>query len=81
MATRAKFEVRSVTRSKNYQCGAKGDLFTVNLQPVHDGSEENRLFFEATPTGEIELGVVGPVVAALFEIGREFYVDFTPAND
>ncbi len=79
--TRAKFSVLSVTRSANYHRGSTGDLFTVKLNPVCDGSEENRAFYDATPAGSIELSVINPVTAAPFEIGREFYVDFTPAND
>jgi len=50
------------------------------LAPVIDGSEENKAFYAATPGGFINLGVVNQAAAAQFEVGQEFYVDFTPAG-
>jgi hypothetical protein len=68
---RAKFKVEQVIPVDN---GA-----TVVLRPVTQGSEENEKFFKFTPWGSIELGTVNNDAIAEFEIGKEVYVDFTPA--
>lgn len=77
MTVRAKFKVLSVTRQAGW--GGHKELHTVRLQPVTGGSEENQKFYGSTPSGQIELGVVTESVGNQFDIGCEFYVDFTPA--
>jgi hypothetical protein len=74
MTVRAKFRVVSVTESEN-------GLKTANLSPVTSGSPENERFFKWTPGGQIVLGTINPEAAKEFYPGREFYVDFTPADD
>ncbi len=71
---RAKFKVQSVTESE-------GGLKTANLTPVTSGSPENEKFFKWTPGGQIQLGTINPHAAAQFVPGKQFYVDFTPANE
>lgn len=78
MSIRAKFFVQSITTSKSWS--GPGLMGTVLLQPVTDGSEENRKFYEATPGGKIELGTVNSEALKQFNIGDEFYIDFTPAR-
>lgn len=73
MTVRAKFKVQSVTESE-------GGLKTANLSPVTSGSPENERFFKWTPGGQIQLGTINPDAAAQFVPGRQFYVDFTPAE-
>jgi len=58
----------------------EGGTNRVSLYPVVSGSEENKQFFKWSPGGKIELAVVNPDTAALFEPGKEYYVDFTPAE-
>ncbi len=48
--------------------------------PVTGGSEENKKFFSASPSGKLEIGVMNPEAAKQLEVGKEYYVDFTPAN-
>lgn len=85
-AVRAKFRV--MNRSESFQ-GAD----TVRLRPVigpchgkHDhnadaneGLAENLSFWEATPGGEIELLVDNREAWEKFEVGKAYYIDFTPA--
>ncbi|MDN8617853.1 hypothetical protein [Variovorax ginsengisoli] len=78
MSVRAKFKVVSITTSARWN--GPGTMGTVKLQPVTSGSEENKKFYEATPSGEITLGTINQDALAQFEIGKEFYVDFTPAE-
>ncbi len=51
----------------------------VRFQAVMGGSEENKKFFEATPSGYVEVWVTEDV-ANQFQDGAEYYVDFTPAD-
>lgn len=69
---RAKFKVESV--------GPNGYAHEVKLTPVTTGSEENESFFAATPGGSIVMSVVKEDTANLFEVGKEYYVDFTPVE-
>ena len=93
---RAKFKVDSIERSgytNGYQDGPDGkpdyskpiktELHTVKLSPVYgngDPNHENTKFWKASPSGELRLGTVNPDAAKVFELGKEFYVDFTPAD-
>jgi hypothetical protein len=52
----------------------------IQLYPVMDGSEENKDFFKYTPGGHIDLQVMNPLAVEQFEAGKEYYVDFTPAD-
>jgi hypothetical protein len=58
----------------------RGGYSTIKLMPVTSGSEENKTFYKWTPGGSIELSTVNPEAAAGFEVGKEYYVDFTLAQ-
>jgi hypothetical protein len=47
----------------------------VVLKPVSSGSEENM-----KPDGECRMLLLNKAAAAAFEIGKAYYLDFTPAN-
>lgn len=75
MNTRAKFsckEIKSVGMASE-----GGENYQIIFEPVYSGSEENREFFRYTPSGQIRLGVVSPSTAGQFEVGHDYYVDFT----
>ncbi len=76
MTVRAKFKVDSVTRRKEHD-GQESQ--TIRLMPVISGSEENKRFYKYTPSGNIELCTVNPEAGNQFELGKEYYIDFTPA--
>jgi hypothetical protein len=73
MSVRAKFKVEAVTRRS-------GEVFNVELWPVTSGSEENAQFYKWTPSGKIELQTINADAAAQFEVGGEYYIDFTRAE-
>lgn len=76
MSVRAKFVCEGKTEyGENGASGA-----AISLRAVYSNSEENKKFFNATPCGEITLSVVNPEAAKQFEQGKEYYVDFTPAQ-
>jgi hypothetical protein len=61
--------------------GQEGKVGTeIALMAVYSGSEENKKHFQYTPNGSITLGILNPDTAAMFEVGKDYYVDFTPAN-
>lgn len=62
--------------------GEEPYAYVINLGPCAYGtSPENASFFEATPCIQINLGVVNLGGAAVFTLGEEMYVDFTPAKE
>ncbi len=71
--TRAKFKVTEVTERE-------GGGHEVKLLPVTGGSPENESFYKWTPGGNISLGTINEEAAKQFKPGKEFYVDFTPAE-
>jgi hypothetical protein len=70
---RAKFYVESTT---HYKSGG----ITVRLNPVLSNTEENKSFWEATPSGHMELQINNPSAIRFFDIGAEYYVDFIPSD-
>ena len=94
MSVRAKFQLNSYTTSLQhvrYEPKADGsgpdfdrpvqkECRTLNLTPVKGDSPEDKAFWDATPTGSIQLGTVNPEAWKHFEIGKTYYVDFTPVE-
>lgn len=78
MTVRAKFVVQSVTTQQHWD-KSKGNIATIKLLPVTSGSDENKEFYAATPSGTIELGTVNQAAADQFQLGAEYYVDFHKA--
>lgn len=80
---RAKFRLNSYTtelhRGSN---GENEEKRTLNMTPVYSDEEgsENKVFWQYTPTGSIQLGTVNKAAWEQFQIGKEYYVDFTPAE-
>lgn len=78
MVIRAKFCVTSIITT-GY---APGQFHTkVVLEPRY-GLElaEDVRFCKATPSGRMEMAIDNPFAIAEMEIGRTFYVDFTPVE-
>lgn len=46
----------------------------------HNIATENHIFSKHTPQGETKLFITNPIAAGRFEVGREYYNDFTPAH-
>lgn len=73
MVVQAKFKVESL--QVNEDGGG-----TVHLRPVTSGSDENADFYKYTPGGDITLSTINPKAMSAFELGAEYYVDFTRAD-
>jgi hypothetical protein len=55
------------------------DGFCLSFFPVYIGSPENEQFFKCTPGGSLTFNVLNTAAAEKFEVGKEYYLDFTPA--
>jgi hypothetical protein len=72
---RCKFICQGVTKTwDNY---TKRNLFTAEFYAVQDGSPENKAFFASTPSGSLK---VCSILPDIFEPGKEYYIDISPAN-
>jgi hypothetical protein len=93
MSVRAKFKLDTITigqsqrlidQSKSWTSDNTEtvEMRTLQFSPVYangDPEHENSKFWRATPSGKLELGTINPEAWQNFEIGKEYYVDFTPA--
>ena len=79
MSVRAKFTCNSITRQQHWD-KSKGEIQSIKLAPVTSGSEENKAFYEATPSGEISLNTLNQAAGNYFELGKEYYIDFVKAE-
>jgi hypothetical protein len=74
MTVRAKFTVTEVT---HMQGTSKRLKFTAQ----YDSSiPEDQRFQKATPWGQFEMVVDNPAALEQFELGKAYYLDFTPAS-
>lgn len=91
MTVRAKFEVTQIDRilsfkypdktkegHANYSLPEEIEVQTIKMRPVGKDSEENKVFWDATPSGTLELQTINPKAWRYFELGQEFYIDFKP---
>ena len=69
--TRCKFKV---TSKNEMECG-----FGVEMSAVMSGSEENKIFFKHTPNARFSLQSLEAKTAELFKVGKEYYIDISPA--
>jgi hypothetical protein len=76
MTVRAKFKCNELIKRTGWE-KENPFLYAAKFSAVSSGSEENKSFFAATPSGNIEVSTVKNDV---FEVGKEYYIDFTPAE-
>ncbi len=69
--------------AKGYYVTTPCEMVTIEMYPVYgngDPNHENTKFWQASPSGKLELNCVNAEASAQFKVGREFYVDFTDAT-
>jgi hypothetical protein len=72
----------AMTVRAKYKCTHKDEDingFKITLEPVVDGSAENKEFFKWTPYGKMEMGTINAKAAEEFVVGQEYYIDFNKA--
>ncbi len=74
--TRAKFRCVGVTKRPSWRGAGIPFTYDAEFQAVTEGSDENKRFFAATPSGNIKISTLA---VDAFEPGEEYYVDFVPA--
>lgn len=75
---RAKFFVTTV---KHNHSGDPNTVFaTIELAPVYADGGENEDWSRYTPSGKIEMNVTNPAAIDKLELGKAYFVDFTPAD-
>ena len=95
MSVRAKFKVTRIERFMSTKAVKRErpdhsvvteyvpcETWNIRMSPVSGGGSgsENAAFWNATPGGEIQLMTVNADAVQQFNLGGEFYVDFTPAT-
>lgn len=73
---RAKFRCVATNKS-DYGAGPQD---TVILQPVTSG-QGNESWSKWTPAGKLEMTITNPEAVAKFELGKSYFLDFTPADE
>lgn len=76
MTVRCKYTCNKVVKSTAWSDKTKF-LYEAEFSPVMDGSEENKKFYDATPSGHLKVGTYKQDV---FEPGKSYYIDITEAD-
>lgn len=74
MTIRCKFYCATISETLHNLNGGKKSLYEAKFNVVYDGSEENKQFFQWTPTGELRVGLYKENT---FQVGKEYYIDIT----
>lgn len=77
MSVKAKFRCSEVA---HVDYGNGYSVSKVLLFPVYDNSEENKEFWNATPTGRLEMDIRNEAAAKHFEAGKEYYLSIEKAE-
>lgn len=83
-AMRAKLKLHHITPYKDTGGNTTGELLRFHAVAAGaygpEGNDENNTFAKFSPSASLEIHVANPVLIGKFEIGTEYYVDFTPAS-
>lgn len=77
MNVRAKF---TVTEVKHIHSFGTHNIAEVTLIPVWGNGEGNKEWSEATPQGKLTMLITNPAAIEAFELGKAYFLDFTPAD-
>lgn len=82
---KAKFKCMEVNQKFQFTGRDGKDVIhpEVTLRPVYAGAEasdEDKAFWEATPNGELHMIITNTAAAETFEIGKDYYLTFEPAD-
>jgi hypothetical protein len=75
--TRALFTVNDLLKRENAE--GQTTSIVVKMNPSYE-TGANKAFFEATPTGSLEMTITNPAAFDLFKSGKKFWLDFTPVE-
>lgn len=75
---RAKFRVMAIEPAQN--ADPNNVFTTIRMIPVWEQDGVNRAWSKATPSGELKISITNPDAIDRFDLGKDYYLDFTPAN-
>jgi len=78
MKVRAKFVCYGINHL--HQSDPNAVCATITLQPVYGDGSDNAQWSKWTPQGKIEMMITNPAAIEGFELGKSYFVDFTPAE-
>lgn len=78
MNVRAKMKVMVITPF--HSSDPNGVCAEVRLMPVYNDGPENKTWSQYTPNGECRMTITNPSAIDSFEVGKSYYLDFTPAD-
>ncbi len=72
---RAKLKIESIERYE----GCENLVFRAVCANEYgeDGADENNTFARFTPAADLSMSITNPDLMGKYEVGQEFYVDFT----
>lgn len=82
MPTLIKVNVNQRTQSPSYKYNAETKQYTpdffdgIKMSVVCNTSEEDKKFFDSTPSGTIEFSTINHEAAQAFSLGSQMYVTF-----
>lgn len=77
MSTRAKFKLTEIRESKWHKDSPSCKVLKFSTQ-YDDTIPEDQRFQKATPSGTCEMQIDNPAALAQFQLGADYYVDFSP---
>ena len=77
MTVRAKFFVTEINH--RHTGNPDSNYAEIKLVPVYNDGEENASWSKWTPSGSIEMAVTNPAAVDQFELGKAYFINFTPA--
>lgn len=75
MTVRAKFIVSSINHIYSSDNCAE-----ITLRAVWGDGKGNETWSKATPQGELRMMITNPAAIDQFDLGKSYYLDFTPAE-
>lgn len=76
---RAMFQCSNLEEFKNQDGEIVQETISMTAVIADDNPEHNQ-FSEATPSGELVMMVSNPEAFGFFECGKDYYLDFSPAE-
>ncbi len=73
----AKFRCMSIAHAHT---GPGRSAATVRMVAVWEQDGVNKQWSEATPSGNLEMLITIPDTVECFDLGKEYFLDFRPAN-
>lgn len=77
---RAKFLCSNISHTHLQGSNPDAIHVEVTLAAVWNDGKGNESWSKATPSGQIKMAITNPDAANAFELGKFYFVDFTPAD-